>query len=67
MRLLCRLYGVSASGYYAWRDRPASTRALEDARLLECMTKVGKRTAARAFTLVCNVTASPSGGVGWSV
>ena len=33
IRLLCRCLAVSRSGYYAWRNRSASDRAREDARL----------------------------------
>lgn len=32
---MCALYGVSRSGYHAWKGRPASPRSIEDARLLE--------------------------------
>lgn len=32
---LCRVAGVSRSGYYAWRSRPLSARAVADAELLE--------------------------------
>ena len=31
---LCKVLGVSESGYFAWRDRPASRRQREDMVLL---------------------------------
>ena len=34
IRLLCHILRVSRSGYYAWRDRPESRRALESRQLL---------------------------------
>jgi putative transposase len=42
--LLCRMVGVSKSGYYAWRDRPPSRRSREDAVLTERILKVHQRS-----------------------
>jgi len=32
---MCQVLGVSPSGFYAWRHRAPSARALDDARLLQ--------------------------------
>ncbi len=42
--VLCRMLGVSKSGYYAWRDRPPSRRALQDALLTEKIREIHSRS-----------------------
>lgn len=34
VRAMCRVFRVSAAGYYAWRSRPDSKRMVEDRALL---------------------------------
>ena len=40
VRLLCRVVGVSRSGFYAWRDRQPSARAQADMALTEHIAQV---------------------------
>ena len=37
---MCRLYGVSHAGYYAWRRRSPSPRAVRDAQLVESIRTI---------------------------
>ena len=40
MSVMCRVYGVSRCGYYAWRCRGPSQRALEDEELVGKIQRV---------------------------
>ena len=42
--MMCRIYDISASGYYAWLDRPLCQRAQEDHRLKIEIKAAHKRT-----------------------
>lgn len=43
VRVMCRVLGVSPSGYYGWRDRPAGPRATANAALLADVRRLQAR------------------------
>ena len=42
--MLCRILGVSNSGYYAWRNRSPSRRTQQDALLTEKIREIHSRS-----------------------
>jgi putative transposase len=44
VHLMCRMLGVSRSGYYGWRDRPPSRRCREDTALTEKVREIHRRS-----------------------
>ena len=47
VRVMCRLLRVSASGYYAWRDRPMSARRRADFGLSATIHEIYRRSRGR--------------------
>lgn len=41
---LCKVLGVSRSGYYDWKDRPPSLRSQEDAALTGKIREIHQRS-----------------------
>jgi putative transposase len=44
VQFMCRMLGVSRSGYYCWRDKPPSARSLQDAALTEKIREIHERS-----------------------
>jgi putative transposase len=44
VRVMCRMFDVSASGFYAWQGRPMSRRAIDDEVLTETIRSVHERS-----------------------
>ncbi len=44
VQFMCRMLGVSRSGYYDWRDRPPSERSREDAALTGKIREIHERS-----------------------
>jgi hypothetical protein len=42
--VMCRLLGVSRSGYHAWAIRPPSARSVRDAEITSAITAIWERS-----------------------
>jgi putative transposase len=40
VRLMCRVLGVSPSGFYGWRSRPESARSASNRQLLDDVRRI---------------------------
>ena len=62
----CDVFGVSSSGYYAWKRRPEALRAAEDAELvieIKAAHKTGRGAyGSPAYTASCARTGAASAG-----
>ena len=47
IRLMCAVLEVSPAGYYAWRERPVSTRAAASSALLTAIRQVHHDSSGR--------------------
>ena len=56
--ILCKVLGVSRSGYYAWISRPKSNREIDNERVLECI----RRSHTKSGISIIIVTANAATG-----
>ena len=68
--VLCKVLGVSRSGYYGWRDGPPSRRAREDAALSEPIREIHRRSRGPTARRECtppsrDPSVSAAGVSGW--
>lgn len=47
VNVMCRMLGVSRSGYYGWRDRPPSARTTANLALLDDVRRIQQRHQGR--------------------
>jgi len=70
VRTLCHVLGVSPAGFYAWRSRPDSARAVANRELLGHVRRLYAqhrgRYGSRAFTLLCGRREEASAAGVWS-
>ena len=55
VRLMCAVLEVSAAGYYAWRERPASARTTANAALLADIRQVHQDSSGRYGSPRCKL------------
>ncbi len=70
VRVMCAVLGLSASGYYAWRDRPESQRSVANRQLTEDIRLIHAESSgcygSPASTPPCVGMGDGSAGPGWS-
>ena len=70
VRLMCRVLGVSPSGFYAWRSRPESARSASNRQLLDDVQRIHAAHHRRYGAPRCMPSCGPRAGLsaagGWS-
>ena len=56
VEVVCRVIGVSVSGYYCWRRRPPSARSVRHAMLLEVIARSTTLRGGAAGRAACTLS-----------
>ena len=65
IQALCGVLGISTAGYYAWRTRPDSKRAIDDHALLSEIRQVHANSGGRYGSPRVHATLRAHGKKGW--